>query len=162
MYDLFGDQFAGRALVGESLGGSAYVTHLLPTPSNVALLLEADLKRVVVNTRDPRQIYLSWLHHFMKYRSDFPDLEKIGYFSWSLGDQALFNLPRYGRAVIDWLSGWVAAENSGLEILFTTYEQFMSDPERQIEGLLGFYGGDVRHFDRAAAYSTHAIDCRRG
>ena len=137
------------------LGGSAYVTHLLPTPSNVALLLEADLKRVVVNTRDPRQIYLSGLHHFLKYRSDFPDLEKIGYFSWSLRDQALFNLPGYRRTVIDWLSGWVAAENSGLEILFTTYERFMSDPDRQIEELLGFYGGDVRHFDRAAAYSTH-------
>ena len=35
------------------LGGSAYVTHLVPSPSNVALLRETGLTKVVVNTAIP-------------------------------------------------------------------------------------------------------------
>ena len=136
------------------LGGSAYVTHLVPSPSNVALLRETGLTKVVVNTRDPRQIYLSALHHVAKYRSDFPELENTGFFSLSLDDKALAQLPGY-REILDWLAGWVAATESGLDILFTTYERFLSDRDALVEKLLDFYGGDRRYFDRAAAAATH-------
>jgi hypothetical protein len=136
------------------LGGSSYVTHLLPTTSNVNVLLESGLKKVVVNTRDPRQIFLSNLHHILMYPGDFPELEKQNYFSLSLPDQVVMRLPQFQQH-INWLSGWVAAQKSGLDILFTTYERFMSDRDRQIEEVLSFYGGDLRHFDRRAADSTH-------
>jgi hypothetical protein len=137
------------------LGGSADVTHLLPRPSNVALLRETGLTKVVVNTRDLRQIYLSGLHHVAKYRSDFPEFERNGHFSLSLDDQALRHLPYYREYIVGWLAGWVAAAQSGLDILFTTYERFMSDRDRQVEELLDFYGADLRHFDHDAAYATH-------
>jgi hypothetical protein len=137
------------------LGGSAYVTHLVPSPSNVSVLRETGLTKVVVNTRDPRQNYLSALHHVAKYRSDFPELEKTGHFSLSLDDQALLHLPQYREYIVGWLAGWVAAAQSGLDVLFTTYERFLSDRDRQVEELLDFYGAELRYFDRDAAYATH-------
>lgn len=137
------------------LGGSAYVTHLVPSPANFALLRETGLTKVVVNTRDPRQNYLSLLHHLSMYRSDFPELEKANYFSLPLSKQALLQVPVYRQYVIGWLEGWVAAERSGLQILFTTYERFISEREKQIEELLDFYGGDRRYFDEKAASSVH-------
>ena len=70
-------------------GGASYNTHLLPTKTNIDALRQAGLTRIVVHTRDPRQIYLSVLHHQDRYRSAYPEKQASGSFSLSLPEQAL-------------------------------------------------------------------------
>jgi hypothetical protein len=73
-------------------GGAAYVTHLLPTADNVRVLADSGLAKVVVNTRDPRQMFLSYLHDMLRYRQDYPELARTGYFSLPLDQQAVAQL----------------------------------------------------------------------
>jgi hypothetical protein len=85
-------------------GGASYITHLWPTPNNVEQLVRAGLKRAIVHTRDPRQLFLSQVHHFEIYRRDYPDLESVGFFSLSLNDRARHLIHRYrefGRPICD-------------------------------------------------------------
>ena len=136
-------------------GGASYNTHLLPTKTNIDALRQAGLTRIVVHTRDPRQIYLSVLHHQNRYRSAYPEKQASGSFSLSLPDQALAEIG-YFDEIVDWISGWTAAEGQGLTILFTTFEQFVENKAEVVDSILQFYGGEMRHFDRAAAFATHS------
>ena len=145
-------------------GGAAYTTHLWPHARNIDILLAAGLNKAVVQTRDPRQIYLSFLHHQDRYRGDFPDKEKQGYYDLAFADRALLDLEYYDF-IVKWLAGWVAAEDKGLTILFTTFEQFLDDAQVATRRIIDFYGADEKFFDaNAAFYKSDGVDYhfRRG
>jgi hypothetical protein len=42
-----------------------------------------------------------------------------------------------------------------MELLFTTYEDFLSDQEKLVDRMLEFYGGDRRHFSWDLALSSN-------
>lgn len=127
-------------------GGGAHVTHLRPHAWNIGRFRDAGLRKLVVHTRDPRQMYLSLLHHYERYRIQTPHLEHEGYYSLSFADKARSRLSDFD-AMTSWIAGWMeAAHGGGLEILFTTFEDFVLRKEQTIERLLAFYGGDVRRF----------------
>jgi hypothetical protein len=133
-------------------GGGAYVTHLRPRPEAISNLRDGGLHKVVVHTRDPRQIYLSLLHHFELYRTDWPEKEKAGYYSLSFHQKAQSQLPVYDY-IISWLDGWLkASKEGGLNILFTCFEDFVSRKDATVEKLLSFYSGDMKHFHAKAAH----------
>jgi hypothetical protein len=113
-------------------GGGAYVTHLHPHPSNFDRLRDAGLCKLVVHTRDPRQSFLSALHHFERYRAEFPTLECQGYYSLSFADKVVCQIPIFD-AIMSWIAGWMEAGRSGLEILFTTFEDFILRKEHTVE-----------------------------
>lgn len=135
-------------------GGGAYITHLRPRREAIANLYESNLRRIVVHTRDPRQIYLSLLHHFELYQSDWPDLERSGYYSLSFSEKAQCQLAVYDY-ILSWIAGWVEAAKEGrLEILFTIFEDFLLNRTKTVEKLLSFYQGDMGHFNAETAYET--------
>lgn len=136
-------------------GGGTYVTHMRPHPENVATLHSSGLDRAIVHTRDPRQIYLSALHHVELYKEEVPALAARGYFSLDFAGKARFQLAMFDH-VVAWINGWMrAGEQGGLAIEFTCYEDFVLNRDATVERLLAFYGGDMKRFRAERAFATH-------
>jgi hypothetical protein len=135
-----------------SRGGACYVTHLEPSKSNIAALKASGNSRVIVHTRDPRQILISVVHHFIRYPEQIPEYASDDYKQLGIIekiDWILQNGDYYQH--IDWIERWVDAANE-LEIHFSTFEQFRENPDAVIEGYLQFYGGDLKYFQREKVF----------
>lgn len=102
--------------------------------------------KLIIHVRDPRQALISWAHHLNKIQHSEETLDKFlldlpqGYFQWNFSDQLDWQIENYLPASIEWIQSWVkASERNGIEILFTTYEEFITNRERFFERILDFY-----------------------
>jgi hypothetical protein len=124
-------------------GGACYSTHLNPSIEKVTKLKKAGIDRIIVHVRDPRQALISLIHHFDAYPDQMRELRTRAA-GCTISDRAKNVLHAY-RGSIQWISGWVdAAEH--IDIMFSTYEQFVRDKDMLVEQYLEFYGGDRRQF----------------
>jgi hypothetical protein len=124
-------------------GGACYTTHLTPDAVNVARLKRAGLK-VIVHVRDPRQTLLSMIHHISAYPDDFPRLSRSGFTDLEASEQAS-GFFEYYISCICWIQGWLDAA-SELDILFSSFEDFVRDRAAFTERYVAFYGGYREHF----------------
>lgn len=137
-----------------SRGGGSYVTHLNPTPKNVALLAASGIRHVMVHVRDPRGQLLSLLHHFSKYGTGNP-AEEAKWQRMSFDEKFEMLAADALPLQVEWIRGWLGAREA-LNVSFTTYEQFARNPEAFVDLLVARYGGDTRFFDRDAALGRRA------
>jgi hypothetical protein len=141
-------------------GGGCYTTHLLPTERNIDLLVQAGARSLIVNVRDPRQLLISQIEHGRRYSNQSLPSERLktsAGFAEALDRTIRDGFPEW----IAWIEGWVKAGEK-LTVNFTTFEEFVTDKERFLEKILGYYGGDQKHFRHHAAFTEHAgIDYHR-
>lgn len=152
-------------------GGMAAKEHILPTPHNLRALAAAGVERLVVHLRDPRQCLLSWAHFVLDsvarrrlgplWRDTVPpkrvlDAGLAAVLDWCIGQV----LPHHLRFVRAWLG--VATAGTGPRIRFTTFEQFLADPDGHLARLLAWFGVDPALCDRAAAGRAADVHRRRG
>lgn len=128
------------------------MTHLLPFPENIRRLKEAGLNRVIVQVRDPRQVLLSFIHHRQRYHAHYPDkapdtFSKDVLFTPTEEEMGLY------YSFIGWIQGWLKAAEE-LEIHFSTFEEFVTDREKFIQGYVDFYGHE-KHFDHTLAVTEN-------
>ncbi|MBI4767539.1 MAG: hypothetical protein HY787_23585 [Deltaproteobacteria bacterium] len=135
-------------------GGACFVTHLLPTRQNIDLLKAAGIKKMMVHLRDPRQIVLSLAHHIQKYKKHdyFERQRMIANHSSNLRHCIDDLIDRVWLPTLKFQLEWLAASQE-IDISFTTFEQFITDPPAFLERLLDAYGGDRNCFNRSAAFS---------
>jgi hypothetical protein len=133
-------------------GGACQRTHLEPRPLNVARLKRAGIDKIIVHVRDPRQSLYSMIHHVTRY----PDqLALTWFYNRSAVEQATFHtrsiveqvdaLMQFYLTRVKWIQGWMNAA-SELDIMFSTFEEFVRDRETFIEAYLEFYGASRHHF----------------
>lgn len=135
-------------------GGACYVTHLYATPENITALKDAGITRAIVNVRDPRQGALSYAHHLARYDTDQPQIWSIGIHEKPLADRVDYALENYYPDTVSWIEKWVGAAND-MDITFTTFEEFRTDPDALTEKVINAYGGDRRYFNRESAFSQN-------
>src|SRR5262249_31384850 len=104
--------------------------------------------------RDPRQYLLSLIHHVDRYRIDFPFISEHEMYRGPIAEQIDRLLAQYIAGVF-WIQRWIAAE-SEIEVLFSTFEDFVKDRDAFIERYLEFYGGPREHFSYENAVTEHA------
>jgi hypothetical protein len=129
-------------------GGCCYVTHLLPSPRNVDLLVAGGAQCIIVHVRDPRQWVISSTEHSRLY----PNLVSRSSRERRLrgfADALAFTIETMAP-MIAWIEGWVKAREK-LTVHFTTFEEFVCDRDRFLDRMLSLYGGDTRFFDRKRA-----------
>jgi hypothetical protein len=134
-------------------GGACYCTHLLPRPENIDRLKRCGITKIIVHIRDPRQSLVSMVHHVNKYPDQIPHLLKSGYRNRTITEQTDDVLSFY-ISRIKFIEGWMRAEGE-LDILFSTFEDFVRDRQGFIQRYLDYYGGSLQHFSYEEATAQH-------
>jgi adenylyl-sulfate kinase len=107
---------------------------------NVALLKKLD-HPVLLQMRDPRQAFLSWIHHERSYKKE------LGSLSW----EEISNLylhrdfPKY----VQWVAQWLDAiqNDPSLKIKLSFYEEMVRDTQRYVRELLRVLNFPEEQFD---------------
>ena len=141
-------------------GGIITKEHLAPTAFNLRCLTRAGLDRIVINLRDPRQIVLSWAYFVRDeisrtplgplWRQTCPPASVLNSDFAALLDWCV---DHYLPQVVAFMEGWQRIESdtaSGLQVLFTTFEDFRADPPAYFQGILAFHDTPLDSFDTAA------------
>ncbi len=158
IYSLIACRVVAPWLADYLRGGACYVTHLIPSERNIALLAAGGAPNVIVHVRDLRQLVVSAAGHIQKYAADTPPSLR---FAGGLQDIAGAIIEQQCAEAITWMDGWVKAR-SKLNIAFTTFEEFVSDRDAFVDRILSLYSGDRRYFDRERALREQAgIDYHR-
>lgn len=138
-------------------GGASYTTHLSPHPVTVERFKAAGITKMIVHTRDPRQALVSLAHHLDRYPEQLVVImNKVDLTGADrdIGARAQTLIDEYTKAV-RWIEGWVAL-SSEIEIMFSTFEEFVTDWDGFVDRYLDFYGAPRKYFDREAARNQHA------
>lgn len=127
--------------------------------------------RMVLHLRDPRQATLSFLHHTVRLFNEghgdmafqiCPTPGKDFYFE-SLSGQIDWMIENYLTGAVKWICDWLAvADAKGLDILITTYEDFVSDNQALYHRILDFYGIPRERFHAVALAKTMENHYRKG
>ena len=157
-------------LASAAEGGLIAKEHIPATAHNVAQLRAHGLDRMVFHVRDPRQAALSWAHFVRDdvamrlmgpiWRRTVPPATVLAGDLPSLLDWCI---DRYLPAEIAFMEGWrrVAADpDSGIEVLFMTFERFRADPDGYMAAVLDFHGIDPALF--AADAEAEVVHLRKG
>lgn len=131
-------------------GGACYTTHLQPTRENIDLLKETGVKKIIVNVRDPRQLLVSHYHHVMKYKRYSPEYRLFNEIEFVDAIDCMIE-DKLVNKIIPWTVGWLSVAKE-IDVVFTTYEEFIQNRGKTCEKLLAAYGGDTKHFNKKAAF----------
>ena len=125
-------------------GGAVTHEHFRASDQNLAALARAGVTKIAVQVRDPRQAFLSFIHHLARHKhsptvGDLLDIDFDAAAAESL--QVIY------VAMIDWIQAWVAISErpNALELHFLRYDAFVADKPRCVEDLLSFFGVSVLH-----------------
>ena len=135
-------------------GGTCYTTHLQPRPENIARLKRAGIDKIIVHLRDPRQSLLSMIHHVMRYPDDVPLLSQNGFHRRTIAQQ-IDEMSYFYMGTIRWILGWIDAEGE-MEVMFSTFEDYVKDRDKFVERYLDFYGGPREYFSYDEAVAVQA------
>lgn len=151
-------------------GGLIAKEHVPATPHNLAELRVNGLNKVVFHVRDPRQATLSWAHFVhddVSMRLMGPIWRRIvppaSVLSGTLPGLLDWCIEHYLPAEIAFMEGWrqVAEDpDSGIQVLFMTFERFLTDPDGYMAEVLDFYGIDRAGF--AAEAEAEVVHLRKG
>lgn len=119
------------------------------------MLIKRYIDKMVVHFRDPRQATLSWFHHTDRLRKKFPNgvnysihQEPSNYNTWNLSQRLDWHIETTLASNVKWLRDWIVVceNNVDLKILFTSYEDFFSNPKEFFNNILEFYEIDKKYF----------------
>lgn len=142
-------------------GGASCHTHLRPTPWNIRVLNNSGAKKLWVHVRDPRQAALSayWHGQGLGQGSGEAALERAAMeaelkhiHQTMIGGIYIYDMPKdeqlrsFFERFLTWITCWWKAQDRiSPEILFTTYEQMLSDREGFESKVLTFHGAEHLH-----------------
>jgi hypothetical protein len=121
-------------------GYTLFKTHLNPTASNLNILLNNNVKKVIVTQRDFRDAALANYHRIKKFPSlpgavNYSDITKI------TKEEALNESIKIASDFfVPWMDGWmdIAKEHKGF-VYFCEFEKLRNDPKAEFNKMLDFY-----------------------
>lgn len=132
-------------------GKDDYITpaSLPPTKYNINLL-NAQLGKMVLHVRDPRDALVSWIEYTERHRNHPMTLGLISpvppaeYFGWSYSKKADWQINNFYTYSVKWLEEWTAflTSNPQLQVLVTHFEEVATDPLHAFREIVAFYGTD--------------------
>ena len=132
-------------------GGQICHNHIDASAANLWYLRHTGSK-LILHLRDPRPALLSWLHHINTAEAGARQDPKLlwmhpvidlgpSYFDLPLAARLQLLIENYGPIFVGWIEAWLKAESAGdLDMLVTTYEQFLGDRAAFMERILNFCG----------------------
>ena len=151
-------------------GGLIAKEHIPATDYNLQQLAEHGIEKVVFHVRDPRQATLSWAHFVQSdvsmrlmapiWRKVVPPAEVL---KGDVAEVVDWSIEHYLPLAIDFMRGWTdlrGRTDAPVEVLFLTFEQFRTEPDRYFAAILDFYDLAPERF--AADAEAEVVHLRRG
>jgi hypothetical protein len=121
-------------------GYTLFKTHLNPTANNLNIILNNNVKRVIVTHRDFRDAALANYHRIKKFPSlpgaaNYSDITKI------TKEEAINeSIKIASERFVPWIDGWmdIAKEHKDL-VYFCEFEKLRNDPKAEFQKMLDFY-----------------------
>jgi hypothetical protein len=107
------------------------------------------LDRMVLHVRDPRGATLSWAHWVNHLLALHPTAINAtihqppdDFLRWSLHRQLDWHIDRHLVSLVAWLRQWIAQDGGpgAMRILWTTYDEIVTDESGLVRRILRFYG----------------------
>lgn len=134
-------------------GGIVVRTHTGGSPDNIEMLRKEGIQRLVIHTRDPRQVTLSWVHMIRRIDDERFQFDRLLYTpripiefrNWKLDMQLGWAVENYFPQLMRWSDTWAQSipQLSDFEIEIMRYERFHGNPAPFLEKLVGFFGADT-------------------
>lgn len=131
------------------LQGYIFGSHMQASYHNMRILKESGIDRITVLLRDPRDAFVSWVHHLNKlgpsardYHSKIYHIPR-NYYDWPLDEQFGYQIRTFLPVTVNWVEGWLdyyASADKEVEILFVYYDELKRKPERYIQRITEFHG----------------------
>jgi len=135
------------------------------------ILEESGIDRVTVLLRDPRDAFVSWVHHLRRlglsarnYHSKIYHIPR-DYYEWSLEKQFDFQVRSFLPTTINWVEGWLdyyASPDRKIDILFVLYDELKREPAKYIKRIVDFHGIEDVDFSKLVVPEQGKMHFRKG
>ena len=153
------------------LKGYIFGAHMQASYHNMRILDEVGIRRVSVLLRDPRDAFVSWVHHLRElglaarnYHSRIYHIPR-DYYDWPIERQFDFQARAFLPTTINWVEGWLdyyASEDRKVDILLVYYDELKSDPEAYLRKIVEFHQIDGVDFSKVVVPEQGKLHYRKG
>lgn len=128
-----------------SYGYTLFKTHLNPTPSNVDIIRNNNVKKVIVTYRDFRDVVVARYHRLISVPKTPRDPHYLDYSSITKEEAINHCIDVVRDDFAPWIDGWldIYKEDSSF-VYFCRFEKLIHKPEVEFGKMLGFYGIDIK------------------
>lgn len=153
------------------LQGYIFGAHMQASYHNMRILKESGIDKITVLLRDPRDAFVSWVHHVHElglparnYHSKIYHIPR-DYYTWSLEEQFRYQIRTFLPTIVNWVDGWLdyyAAVDKEVEVLFVYYDELKREPVRYIRRITEFHGLENVDFSRIVVPEPGKMHFRKG
>lgn len=153
------------------MDGYFFGAHMQASYHNMTILEEAGFDRIVVLLRDPRDAFISWVHHLnnlgekaRNYHSKIYHIPR-DYYHWSLEKQYDFQARSFLPAMINWVEGWLdyyASADRKIDVLFVYYDELKRNPLGYVKKILSFYDIENADYSKIPTIKQGQLHFRKG
>lgn len=153
------------------LKGYIFGAHMQASYHNMRVLQEVGIRRISVLLRDPRDAFVSWVHHLRQLGSAARDYHSRiyhiprDYYGWSIERQFDFQSRAFLATTINWIEGWLDYYASGerkIDVLFVYYDELRSDPEAYVRKLVAFHQVPGADYSKVLVPEQGKLHFRKG
>lgn len=153
------------------LQGYIFGAHMQASYHNMRILKESGIRKITVLLRDPRDAFVSWVHHLRKlgqgarnYHSKIYHIPR-DYYDWPLEEQFHYQIRTFLPITVNWVEGWLdyyASSDKEVEVLFVYYDELKREPARYIRRITEFHGLDNVDYSRIVIPEPGKMHFRKG
>lgn len=151
--------------------GYFFGAHMQASYHNMKVLEESGIKRVVVLLRDPRDAFVSWVHHLRKlgpsarnYHSRIYHIPR-DYYNWTLEKQFDYQVRAFLPNVINWVEGWLdyyASSDRKIDVLFVLYDELKRDPVNYVKKIVSYNELENADYSKVPVAEEGKLHYRKG
>ncbi len=151
--------------------GHIFGAHMQASYHNMCILKESGIDRISVLLRDPRDAFVSWVHHLNRlgpsarnYHSKIYHIPR-DYYDWPLAQQFEYQIRTFLTIAVNWVEGWLdyyASSDREIEVLFVYYDELKRDPLRYIKRITDFHGIEQVDFSKIVIPEPGKMHFRKG
>jgi len=145
------DMIVWKRLAMFGTGSQIAHHHIDASPVNVWFLKQRAIK-TIVHVRDLRQVMVSWTHHLVRSGERHTPFQTIAavpeeWFDLPFQRQLDWMIDHHLPVFVCWVEEWLkVADRREVEVLFTVFEEFLSDRDAFFRRIIRFCGLDESQF----------------
>lgn len=153
------------------LRGYIFGAHMQASYHNMRILKESGIDRITVLLRDPRDAFVSWVHHLHElglparnYHSKIYHIPRT-YYDGSLEEQFRYQIRTFLPTTINWVEGWLdyyASNDREIDVLFVYYDELKREPVRYIRRIAEFHGLENVDYSKIVVPEPGKMHFRKG